>query len=89
MCAYCFRVKGAPFPHPELECRRKTTDEGWGGGGGGGGVILATVGNACFICRVPDVVLHVRDGGDQRAGLGQVFPRAAGAHLGLLPAPSA
>ena len=27
ICAYCYRVKSAQFPHPEAECRRKNTDE--------------------------------------------------------------
>ena len=27
ICAYCYRVKAAPYPHPEAECRRKSTGE--------------------------------------------------------------
>ena len=27
ICAYCFRVKSAPYPHPEAECRRKSMGE--------------------------------------------------------------
>ena len=27
MCAHCYRVKATPYPHPESECRRKTSME--------------------------------------------------------------
>ena len=27
MCAFCYRAKGTPYPHPEAECRRKNGDE--------------------------------------------------------------
>ena len=27
ICAYCYRTKSTPYPHSELNCRRKNTDE--------------------------------------------------------------
>ena len=35
MCAFCYRAKGAAYPHPELECRRKTSEEASKNGRGG------------------------------------------------------
>ena len=27
MCAFCYRIKGTPYPHPECECRRKSGEQ--------------------------------------------------------------
>ena len=36
MCAFCYRAKGTAYPHPELECRCKTSEEASKNGRGGG-----------------------------------------------------
>ena len=42
MCAFCYKMKATPYPHPEADCRgRSTADQSknaQGGGGGGGGL---------------------------------------------------
>ena len=35
MCAFCYRAKGTAFPHPEVECRRKSSEEASKNGRGG------------------------------------------------------
>ena len=35
MCAFCYRTKSTPYPHPEKDCRRKTTEEQPKNGNGG------------------------------------------------------
>ena len=35
ICAFCYRTKSTPYPHPEKNCRRKATDELAKNGNGG------------------------------------------------------